>query len=962
MECRKSVRDLTDTEKGAYVDAVLALKSTAPSLIPAAQTAVTAGGGTPNRYDDYVWMHNTLGLGGHRGSAFGPWHREFLRQFELDLRQVSGNPDISIPYWDWTTERTPASPGWPFTDDFMGGFGGPDFQISTGPFSNPATWRMNIRADALLTLKRNNVGVPAPGPLPTRNTVRPSLSGGAGGLDIGVYDAAPFNEDPNVPPPQSQVNASWRKYLERRLHDGVHVWIGGANANFTNGGHMTFPALAVNDPIFFLHHCNVDRLWTIWQQLHPGLGYVPASGANPGHNATDVMSRFATQAHFNFPLANRPIDQDDYHARGVWFRSDLPVVAPPAGSLGFGNVPAELTTFRPVRFEVRTCQRARFRISAIGGANFSIPPNQNDVVVDHSATTDPVVANVYVAYTAPATPASPPAPQVGTVTIEAYIDDADGYFEPNVNDEHLVGSWNVNLLATPVPRPRSAVVMALDRSGSMAESAGPAGTKADLLKSSLAAVAHIMRDDDAIGLVSYDHAFTTLAPVTEMGPESPPGPGRAAVDAAIGGTDLNPRGATGIGGGMIQAAGVLDAERLNASTPYTRFAMVVMTDGNQNVHPYVTEPPVTNAIAGFSDSVYAIGLGRETGVSAPTLGSIARYMLITGDITTAEQTFRLTKYFIQILASVSRLAIVTDPSGELLLGAEHRVPFTLTEADVGADVVVLSPAAPLIEMRLESPDGTVIDSSGGSPNVAFHQGQKDGYFRLGLPAIPGTTGTHEGDWTAVLTLSRKATGRALIRKALAQAVAPTRSVPYSFFVQSYSNLVLHAEAHPATAAPGDSIRLAALLTEYDVPVERRAHVMVEVSRPGGELDRLELSETAPGTFEGEYRAPFRGVYTLRFRAVGTTLGGRRFEREETRTTAVFPPGAGGDPADGGRETGTAGGSDREGLCRLIECLLANAGLDRLLARNDIDPDVFAKCLEEYCRGARDERRDDEEKR
>ena len=889
MECRKSVRDLTDAEKAAYVDALVALKTTAPSIIPAAQAAVTAGGGTPNRYDDYVWIHNQVGHGAHIGSAFPAWHREFLRQFELDLRQVSGDHHLSLPYWDWTVDRTPAAAGWPFTDDFMGGFAsGSNFQISTGRFADPATWRINIRraSDPSTRLKRNIASPsPSPTPLPTRATV-------TGGLGIGVYDAAPFNEDPSGLPTNAQLNGSWRKTLEWLLHNGVHGWVGGINATRTDGGHMTFVAVSVNDPAFFLHHCNVDRLWAIWQLRNPGPGstHVPASGANAGHNAADVMGRFADQAHFNFPLFNRPQDQVDWHARGIWFRSDLPVISAPPASVDFGSVPEGLTTYRPIRFDVRTCQKVKFRITAIAGANFSIPPAQGTVVADHSHAQDPVQADVYVAYQAP----GPGPAQAGTVTIEAYIDDADGYFAPAVGGEHLVGHWDVDLLATPVPRPRSAVVMALDRSGSMGESAGPAGTRADLLKSSLAAVAHIMRDDDAIGLVSYDDTPATLAPVTGMGVESPPGPGRAAVEAAIGGADLDPRGSTGIGRGMIEAAGVLDAERLSGSTPYTRFAMVVMTDGNQNVTPFVTDPPVTDAIAGFSDSVYAIGLGRETDVSAATLGAIANYMLITGDTTTAEQTFRLTKYFIQILASVSRTAIVVDPQGDLLLGAEHRIPFTLTEADVSADVIVLSPGAPLIEMSLEAPDGTVIDDSSGSPNVAFFQGRHDAYYRFGLPAVPGSGGTHAGKWTAVLRLAKKNVGSVREDKRVRAGLAARGSVPYSLVVQSYSNLTLDVQTHPTAAAPGDSIKLTALLKQYDVPLEHRARVEVEVSEPGGGLARVDLDETAPGRFEGVYATSLTGVYTLRFRAAGIAHGSQFFEREETRTAAVFDQDAGRD--------------------------------------------------------------------
>src|SRR5919202_6739279 len=234
MECRKSVRDLSGSERTAYVNAVLALK-TAPSRIAAAQTAVTAGGGTPNRYDDYVWMHNVVGGGAHVGPAFGPWHREFLRQFELDLRAVSGNAHISIPYWDWTVDRTPADPGWPFTNTFMGGFGGssPAFEVTTGPFSDPTTWRINIRraGDSVTRLKRS-IGVPAPTQLPVRGTVTPSLT-------IGAYDASPYHSDPSTltaAQRTAQANAAFRKYLEWLLHNGVHVWIGGINNAFTDGG------------------------------------------------------------------------------------------------------------------------------------------------------------------------------------------------------------------------------------------------------------------------------------------------------------------------------------------------------------------------------------------------------------------------------------------------------------------------------------------------------------------------------------------------------------------------------------------------------------------------------------------------------------------------------------------------------------------------------------------------------
>ena len=49
------------------------------------------------------------------------------------------------------------------------------------------------------------------------------------------------------------------------------------------------PGTSPNDPVFFLHHCNIDRLWALWQQAHPASAYQPAAGGPPGHNLNDVM-------------------------------------------------------------------------------------------------------------------------------------------------------------------------------------------------------------------------------------------------------------------------------------------------------------------------------------------------------------------------------------------------------------------------------------------------------------------------------------------------------------------------------------------------------------------------------------------------------------------------------------------------------------------------------------------------
>ncbi|KAF4626245.1 hypothetical protein G7Y89_g11919 [Cudoniella acicularis] len=47
------------------------------------------------------------------------------------------------------------------------------------------------------------------------------------------------------------------------IHNNIHYWVGG------DGGHMSQIPVATFDPVFWLHHCNLDRLFAIWQTLNP---------------------------------------------------------------------------------------------------------------------------------------------------------------------------------------------------------------------------------------------------------------------------------------------------------------------------------------------------------------------------------------------------------------------------------------------------------------------------------------------------------------------------------------------------------------------------------------------------------------------------------------------------------------------------------------------------------------------
>jgi tyrosinase len=74
----------------------------------------------------------------------------------------------------------------------------------------------------------------------------------------------------------------------------VHPWVAGViskgDPRTARRGTMIL-STSPNDPVFFLHHANVDRLWAAWQARHPGRTYEPKTGYE-GNNADSPMVPF----------------------------------------------------------------------------------------------------------------------------------------------------------------------------------------------------------------------------------------------------------------------------------------------------------------------------------------------------------------------------------------------------------------------------------------------------------------------------------------------------------------------------------------------------------------------------------------------------------------------------------------------------------------------------------------------
>ncbi|HEX2092612.1 MAG TPA: tyrosinase family protein [Longimicrobiaceae bacterium] len=181
---------------------------------------------------------------------FLPWHRGYLLALEATIREVvtglGGPSNWALPYWNYFAPdefKLPpafASPDWP---DGKG----------NNPLFIKQRWGPKNNGDVYVPLDQVNLDALNE---PEFTGVASGGSPGFGGVDTGF-----------------EHNGSPHGLLENQPHDMVHVFVGGRNpANRVLPGLMSYPPTAGLDPIFYLHHANIDRLWEVWVREPTSLG------------------------------------------------------------------------------------------------------------------------------------------------------------------------------------------------------------------------------------------------------------------------------------------------------------------------------------------------------------------------------------------------------------------------------------------------------------------------------------------------------------------------------------------------------------------------------------------------------------------------------------------------------------------------------------------------------------------
>jgi hypothetical protein len=872
----------------------------------------------------------------HNGPEFVPWHREIVNRFEAMLRHI--NPQLSLHYWDWTQDPRAipnANIGGGttgtlnlFTPDFMG-YGGATQQEIGEPWKSAGYYvpgAVNYRSDNPFDVANSN---PAD---PPREVIR-SVSG----------SPATAAQDANI------LNEADYDGMSTSL-ESVH----GAMHGFVNmgGEHTSF-----RDPFVFLLHSNVERLFARWQtdpahpeRVDPASVYGTQSG-NPALNGNvEPWSGNSSIRPWTAPESEQ--EPKNYKHPSIVFppcydtnHTAIPLVqvmnpgTPPI--INFNDVPTDETTVRAALFRVYGCGDVTIRVKSGAGPAppFSVlHPASGTVTVLHGAHLY-AEARIWIAYKAG--PAGVPVPD-GSVTFEC----------PENGKE-----FTFVIKANAVPRPKAAVMLALDQSWSMSFAAGTSGaTRLQVLKDAARMFMELVQQGNGVGLIRFDHdSYPVNDPtwpglgITEITSEDLFDPGRIAAINAVNNHNANPAGNTSVGDGVDRARQVLNALPMGV---YNHKAMIVLTDGLENQPLSIAD--VTGSI---DDRTFAIGLGNEQQVNTAALRALANgtggFLYLTGLLTSSlDDYFRLRKFFFQILAGVTNSNIIVDPLGFLSPGVKLRLPFHVTEADIACTPLVMTDEN-VIDLSLEAPDGTPIHPAM-APGLGMHfgVGAQTKRYRFTLP-VPLGAGQQKGTWHAVLTINaadfKKALSRLRDQKDDRWQTFATHGARYCFVAQTYSNLRLAADVEQSGFEPGAELRFRAVLTEYGIPVEKRARVNIELTRPGGSVVTLSMVETEPGVFEQKQQATYSGIYHVRFLANGVTLGGTPFTREQLASAAVWQ---GGDkPRDPPRDTPRDPGTADWG--RLLQCILSGKNVSRQLEerlkKEGVNLDGIRECFKTFLR-------------
>ncbi|KAJ3254381.1 hypothetical protein HDU77_004121 [Chytriomyces hyalinus] len=312
---------------------------------PKSYAQVSAIHGLPNlEYDGFPMKKPNGGYCVHGAALFPTWHRPYIALIEMLIIEAAveiakrytkdtqawlqAAQTIRFPYWDWATKENLAA-------------GVPDIfvvetvSVQMAPEGKPATIRNPLASYAIPAEFRASFPNEL-GPLKNfKNTVRFPMSKDADAksnvaslkeamkklspqlrsmvrvlFDGSVTDWADFSNHSMDFGNKKRVG---NYHSVEYVHDQVHGTISG------NGGHMGYPEVASYDPIFYFHHCNIDRLLALYQQIY-GLyadSKIVGEGLAPFKDSADPKSVWSSAEVFDTKIMNYTYPEMQFKGRDL---------------------------------------------------------------------------------------------------------------------------------------------------------------------------------------------------------------------------------------------------------------------------------------------------------------------------------------------------------------------------------------------------------------------------------------------------------------------------------------------------------------------------------------------------------------------------------------------------------------------------------------------------------------------
>jgi tyrosinase len=178
----------------------------------------------------------------HGQNYFLPWHRMYLYYFERFLRKNSRNLTTTIPYWDYYDREQ---------------------QVLPEPFRIPA----NPAVNSLYVKERCpdiNNGQPLPMEILDHFPALGSKFFSVNKIEYDDHVCLSFGgKETSENSREKNFDLNGPGILEQMPHNQIHLFVGGPN------GFMSDNCQASRDPIFWVHHAQIDRIWESWLRANP---------------------------------------------------------------------------------------------------------------------------------------------------------------------------------------------------------------------------------------------------------------------------------------------------------------------------------------------------------------------------------------------------------------------------------------------------------------------------------------------------------------------------------------------------------------------------------------------------------------------------------------------------------------------------------------------------------------------